>query len=235
MTSKIYEAPDGMLYCGDTIEVLRTLPEESAHCVIADPPYNIGKNFGNGKQADRRADYHQWLWDVWAACGRVVRAGGFLVYTNRIAHIPMGMLAIPEPWRFFHLEVWHEPLSFGGIFYGVAPHWTPIFIYVKGKPWRPFRSALVMSDVHSVSVVAGSARTRINHPTVKPEALIRDFVLHYTREGEVILDPFIGSGTTCVVARKLGRRWIGIDLNAEYLMMAQRRLEGVSLAFPPAG
>ena len=64
-----------------------------------------------------------------------------------------------------------------------------------------------------------------DHPTQKPEKLIAKLVLASTREGDIVLDPFLGSGTTAVVAKKLGRRFVGIESNENYCCLAARRLE----------
>jgi site-specific DNA-methyltransferase (adenine-specific) len=65
------------------------------------------------------------------------------------------------------------------------------------------------------------------HPTQKPEELIRKLVLAASSAGDVVLDPFSGSGTTAVVAEQLGRRWLACDLNAEYNKWAVERIENV--------
>ena len=65
------------------------------------------------------------------------------------------------------------------------------------------------------------------HPTQKPEYLLEEIILSSTREGDLILDPFVGSGTTCVVAKRLGRKCIGIDREAKYLDLAIKRLENI--------
>ena len=65
------------------------------------------------------------------------------------------------------------------------------------------------------------------HPTQKPEELVRKFVLASSNKGDIVLDPFSGSGTTLVVAEQLNRRWLGCDINAEYNEWAIERLEHV--------
>ena len=69
------------------------------------------------------------------------------------------------------------------------------------------------------------------HPAPFPEGLARDHILTWSREGEIVLDPFVGSGTTCKVARKLGRQWIGIDINPTYVALACRRMKQRLLPF----
>ena len=63
------------------------------------------------------------------------------------------------------------------------------------------------------------------HPTQKPEKLLAKLILASSNEGDVILDPFMGSGSTCVTSKKLGRRFVGIELDEQYAAWAQLRLE----------
>jgi hypothetical protein len=78
----------------------------------------------------------------------------------------------------------------------------------------------------------GKERLKINgekaHPTQKPEALLERVILSSTNHGDLILDPFFGSGTTGAVAKKLGRHWIGIEAVAEYISIAQQRINSIS-------
>lgn len=64
-----------------------------------------------------------------------------------------------------------------------------------------------------------------DHPTQKPEKLLAKIILASSNEGDVILDPFLGSGTTAVVAKKLGRRYVGIEIDETYCCLAEKRLE----------
>jgi modification methylase len=87
------------------------------------------------------------------------------------------------------------------------------------------------SDWH-LSIVNGKQRLMLNgkkaHSTQKPEALLYRIILASTKPGDVILDPFFGSGTTGAVAKKLGRRWIGIEREAKYIRVAQKRIDAVT-------
>lgn len=87
-----------------------------------------------------------------------------------------------------------------------------------------------LSDVWEVSVIAAIGRERTGWPTQKPEALLERVVRASSREGDVVLDPFCGSGTTLVVAHRLGRRFIGIDAAPLAIDTAKRRLEAASAA-----
>lgn len=82
-----------------------------------------------------------------------------------------------------------------------------------------------MKDVWTGSLTKPSEKTEGKHPTQKPEYLFERIVLASTEEGQVILDPFCGSGTTGVEAMRLDRRFIGIDVSEEYLQISKKRLE----------
>ena len=85
-----------------------------------------------------------------------------------------------------------------------------------------------MKDVWIGSLTKPSEKTEGKHPTQKPEYLLEKIVLASTEEGQVILDPFCGSGTTGVEAVRYGRKFIGIDVSEEYLDISKRRLEKVA-------
>jgi site-specific DNA-methyltransferase (adenine-specific) len=85
-----------------------------------------------------------------------------------------------------------------------------------------------MKDVWTGSLTKPSEKTEGKHPTQKPEYLLERIVLASTEEGQVILDPFCGSGTTGVEAVRFGRYFIGIDVSEEYLEISKKRLEKVA-------
>ncbi|MGD0897497.1 MAG: site-specific DNA-methyltransferase [Thermoguttaceae bacterium] len=103
--------------------------------------------------------------------------------------------------------------------------------YRGGKPgkehWQPHPHGAKPKDVFELPVTSNGMPEKTPHPTQKPEELIRRILLASSNEGEVVLDPFSGSGTTLVCAEQLRRRWLGCDLEAEYCSWAQTRLEQV--------
>jgi site-specific DNA-methyltransferase (adenine-specific) len=91
---------------------------------------------------------------------------------------------------------------------------------------------LSISDFWEEAICSGSERIKVNgkkaHSTQKPEALLYRVILSSTKPGDVVLDPFLGSGTTCVVAKKLHRHWIGIEKEKKYISVAQKRIKNTS-------
>jgi site-specific DNA-methyltransferase (adenine-specific) len=103
--------------------------------------------------------------------------------------------------------------------------------YGNGKPgredWRPHPKGAKPKDVFEIPVTSNGMREKTPHPTQKPEELIRKLIVAASKEGDLVVDPFAGSGTSLVCAEQLQRRWMGCDLNAEYCSWAVTRLEQV--------
>ncbi|MBD2081665.1 site-specific DNA-methyltransferase [Leptolyngbya sp. FACHB-17] len=93
------------------------------------------------------------------------------------------------------------------------------------KLWHPHPKGAKPRDVIEIPTTCNGMNEKTPHPTQKPEELVRKFVLASSQRGDRILDPFIGSGTTAVVAEQLGRNWLGCDRSAEYLTWAVERIE----------
>ena len=94
--------------------------------------------------------------------------------------------------------------------------------------WKPNPLGAKPRDVLEVPVTSNGMLEKTPHPTQKPEELVRKFVLASSNEGEVILDPFSGSGTTLVCAEQLNRKWIGCDMNETYNKYAVARIETIN-------
>ena len=94
---------------------------------------------------------------------------------------------------------------------------------------RHLRRGKHATNILRVPSLKGSSKEKIGHPSQKPVALIHHLIASGSRKGDIVLDPFLGSGTTAEVAEALGRRWVGIESNAEYARMAKNRLESLLL------
>lgn len=95
----------------------------------------------------------------------------------------------------------------------------------KGRIWQPHPRGAKPKDVLEIPTTCNGMHEKTPHPTQKPEELLRKIVLASSNPGELVIDPFLGSGTTVVVAEQLQRRWKGCDLSAEYCRWAADRLE----------
>lgn len=95
----------------------------------------------------------------------------------------------------------------------------------RGEIWEPHPNGAKPKDVIEIPTTCNGMNEKTPHPTQKPEELLRKIILASSNTGDIILDPFLGSGTTAVCAEQLGRRWLGCDMSVDYLDWAIRRME----------
>lgn len=227
---------------GDAQAKLQLLLENSVDLIIADPPYNLGKNYGNNIDLKDREEYQaftkSWLTEAY----RVLKPGGSLYCFMGVKFIARLYLLLeedlamtPQGWI-----TWHYTQGMGRK-KGFSPRHEDILWFSKGKdaafnlddvrvPQKYFRKRNNMTganpgDVWQFSHVHYCAAERLPHPTQKPEALLERIILASSSEGDKVLDPFLGSGTTARVAQILGRHSIGYDINPDYVQMAKDRMK----------
>jgi modification methylase len=248
---------------GDCLELLPKLPPESVDLVFADPPYNLqlsqalyrpnstevdGVDDG-WDRFDGFADYDRFTRAWLAACRRALKPAGSLwvigTYHNiyRVGSIlqDLGFWLLndvlwiktnPMPnFRGARFTNAHETLLWASK--GRSARYTFNYHAMKAlNQGKQMRSDWVLP------ICSGPERIRVNgkkaHPTQKPEALLYRVLLASTQPGQVVLDPFFGVGTTGAVAKRLGRRWIGIEREADYARLAEQRIRAVEAeAFDP--
>ncbi|MDZ8054838.1 MAG: DNA-methyltransferase [Aulosira sp. ZfuVER01] len=95
----------------------------------------------------------------------------------------------------------------------------------NGKTWNPNSKGAKPRDVIEIPTTCNGMHEKTKHPTQKPEELIRKFILASSKRQDIVIDPFLGSGTTAVTAEQLGRRWLGCDINSDYLELAVQRIK----------
>jgi len=226
---------------GDALELLGTIESESVDLIIADPPYNLGKNYGNNHDIRAFREYLQfseaWLQEsyrVLAPHGTIYVFMGFrfISYLYDILDQRLGMC-------FNSWITWHYTQGTGRT-RGFSPRHDDILMFTKTDdfkfnldsvrvPQKYYRDRNNMAganpgDVWTFSHVHYSNPEREDHPTQKPEAMVARMVLASSDEGDLVLDPFFGSGTTLRVCQVLNRRCIGIELNPGYVDLARRRM-----------
>jgi DNA modification methylase len=230
---------------GDCVEVMRAMEPNSVDLIVTDPPYNIGVDYGFGRKADRRNDYWPWCRNWIYLCNRLLKPHGSLWIVSGQEHGAEIDLSIQlEGLSIRNRITWHET-------FGVYCHRKfgrtsrPIFYAVKNPKQFTFNKSAVtvpsdrqtkygdkraaaggkiMGDVWTISRVCGTFGERIEGvPTQLPSELVRRIVGVSSNPGDVVLDPFAGSGTVCAVAEEMGRSSIGIELNPEYAAIAGAR------------
>ena len=234
------------IHVGDCCEVLASLPRESVDLVLTDPPYNIGIDYGSGKKADLRDDYDIWCgrWIGW--CCRALKPHGSIWVISGQEHgadIDIAMRNCDLVVR--NRITWHE--TFGvqcqrkfartsrPIYYAVKDekHFTfnreavtvPSDRQTKYGDRRAAPGGKVMGDVWQINRVCGTFKERVaGVPTQLPSELVARIIGVSSNPGDVVLDPFAGSGTTLAVAKQMGRKATVIELNPEYAEIARKRV-----------
>lgn len=247
---------------GDCIEVLPTLPAGSVDVIFADPPYNLQLKQelwrpnltkvdavdDDWDQFDSFAAYDRFTAAWLRECRRVLKDSGTIWVIGSYHNIyRVGRILMDLGYWILNDIVWikSNPMpNFRGVRFtnahetllwakkseqarGITFNYHAMKRYNEGKQAR--------SD-WVLPICSGSERVRINgakaHATQKPEALLERVIIASTRVGDLVLDPFLGSGTTAVVAKRLGRRWIGIEADEQYARIAAERIAAVPAPTP---
>lgn len=237
----------------DCVTAMRGLAEGSVDLVVADPPYNLGKDFGVWKETEKEKEWldctKAWLNEA----ARVLKpSGSIFVYGihRHLCWVQCHLYQIGLTYR--RQIIWNYENGFAGYTKSLAAHYEPLLWFSKGdgytyhpirepyksaerlkhkvtkdgKVWSPNPEGRMAGDVWKFPVLAGRrfAQERVAHPTQKPLLLSLRIVRHFSNEGELVLIPFAGSGSECLAARMLNRRYLGFDLNPDYVKIARERI-----------
>ncbi|MFO1152617.1 MAG: site-specific DNA-methyltransferase [Rhodospirillales bacterium] len=254
--------PRDRVITGDCIEVMATLPPASVDMVFADPPYNLQLSNALHRPDLSRVDAVDDAWDqftdlaaydrftrAWlAAARRLLKPDGTLWVIGSYHNIFRVGTALQDL-QFWILNdiVWRKtnPMpNFRGRRFTNA-HETLVWCArdassrYRFNHWamKALNEDLQMRSDWLIPLCTGPERLKSDgrraHSTQKPEALLYRVILAASNPGDVILDPFFGSGTTGAVARRLGRHWFGIERDADYVRLAETRIAAVDPAPDP--
>lgn len=228
---------------GDATEELNKLPNESIDLICTDPPYNLSKDYGNNIDWKQWHEYEKFTLDWLTESKRVLKNTGSIYIFMGVKFISRLFIILQElDFHFNGWITWHYTQGMGRT-KGFSPRHEDILYFTKSDnytfnlenvriPQKYFRKRNNMKganpgDVWEFSHIHYSNPERVNHPTQKPEALMKRIILASSNERDIVLDPFVGSGTTCVVSNCLDRSWIGFDINPEYIKISENRLKKV--------
>ncbi|UVO15911.1 DNA-methyltransferase [Mesomycoplasma ovipneumoniae] len=231
------------IICGNAIEELKKIESKSINLIVTDPPYNLNKDYGNNKDNLEFEEYlefsRQWL----AEAKRVLKDDGTIYIFMGMRYISY-IYSILEKELNMHFNSWITWFYTQGIgkTKGFSPRHDDILMFTKHKskftfnlddirvPQKFYRSINNMrgsnpGNVWQFSHMHYCNKNRKKHPTQKPEALYERMILASSNENDIVLDPFVGSGTMLRVCQQTNRRGIGIEINEEYVQMCKERLE----------
>ena len=243
--------------CGETIEVMKKLPNNCVDLIFADPPYNLqlGGDLHRPDHSKVKAVDEDWDkfkcfedYDTFSSkwlteARRILRPNG-AIWVIGSYHNIYRLGAILQNLGFWILNdvVWRKSNPMPN-FHGkrlTNAHETLIWASKSDNSKYTFNyealkelnEGLQMRSDWVLPICNGKERLKDNrgnkaHPTQKPEALLHRILIASSRQGDLILDPFFGTGTTGAVAKKLGRKFIGIEKSKEYVSIAENRIEKV--------
>ena len=246
----------GQVHTGDCIKGMADLPAQTIDLVIADPPYNLDKDFGMWKESEHRSDWLPWTSHWLKACVRVMAPGASIFVYGIHRHLCWIQCLMYDLGLTYQRQIiWTYENGFAGYTNTLAAHYEPILWFSKGavktfhpirepyksaerlkypvtkngKIWTPHPDGRLAGDVWRFPVLAGRRfrDERVDHPTQKPLSLTNRIVAHFSDVGDVVLVPFAGSGTECVAARTHDRQFIGFELNPTYVALANQRLASI--------
>lgn len=247
------ESDNALIICNDCLKTMNCMKDKSVDLVFADPPYNLGKDFGNNSDSwSDRKEYLKWCYDWIDECFRVLKDDGTFYLMNSTQNMPYISIYLQENYYVLNDIVWSYDSSsvqskkkFGSLYEPIimathAKNTNYTFnhrdIMVEAKtgakrglidyrknPPQPYNTKKVPGNVWNFSRVRFKMDEYENHPSQKPEALLERMILASSNEGEIVFDPFGGSFSTSGVAVKLHRKTISIDINETYFKVGIRR------------
>ena len=224
---------------GDCLELMKELPAESVDLVVTSPPYNKHSNNRHVGHTDSwqnakidygvyvddmaESDYQEWQKKVLRECIRVLKDDGSLFYNHK-PRIVNHKIIFPNEWlgefNIRQMIIWNrknsptlEPIRF-------LP--TTEYIYwitKKAKTPKFNREAMKYTEVWNITATPNSL-----HPAPFPKELVKRCILATTSKNDVVLDPFMGSGTTGVACVQLNRNFIGYEISPDYFKIAEKRI-----------
>lgn len=245
-----FETETEQLFLGDCFELLKKVQPESIDLIFADPPYFLSNNgitcqngkmvsvnkakWDEGKDLKEKHNFNR-KWIRW--CKKALTPSGTIWISGTFHNIySIGMALEQEGFKILNNITWQKTNPPPNLGCRCFTHSTETILWAKKKHKKAkqtFNYALMkeinggkqMKDVWTGSLTKPSEKKEGKHPTQKPEYLLERIILATSNEGDILLDPFCGSGTTGVVSKKYHRKFIGFDNNVGYLQISKKRLE----------
>ena len=242
--------------CGDTFEVLPNLPRHCFDLLVADPPYNLDKDYHGNKFRQMKEDQYREYTEKWLEQAMPLLKETASIYVCCDWQTsPLIMEVLKKHAVIRNRITWQREKGRGArsnwknamediIFATVGQNYyfnidavkvrrqviAPYKVDGKPKDWEEtelgnFRNTCPSNFWDDISIPYWSMPENTAHPTQKPEKLLAKLILASSRPGDLVLDPFSGSGSTLVTAKKLGRHFVGIEQNSQYCVWTEKRLE----------
>jgi len=209
-------APRNIIFNGDCTEVMQVIDDATVDFVLTDPPY-VTKYKDRSGRTVANDDNARWLRPAFKEMHRVLKNGGFCVSFYGWNKVDLFM----DAWRAAGFRIVGHLVfrkRYASTVRFLRYQHEQAYLLAKGEPRRPARPVPDVLDFPY-------SGNRL-HPTQKPLEALQPLIKAFTKEGDLVLDPFCGSGSTLAAAQQLGRHWTGIELDGEHYRTATRRLAG---------
>jgi site-specific DNA-methyltransferase (adenine-specific) len=240
------------VFCEDALAGMARIPDGSIDLILADPPYNLGKDYGNASDQQSVEDYLAWTEQWIDVAVPKLKANGSLYIFLTWRHAPEIFVMLKKRMTMMNEIIWDRRVpSMGGSTRSFSSVHDTIGFFARRKDYYfdldavriPYDAATKKArsrsifvgakwlevgynpkDLWSVSRLHREHAERVDHPTQKPLEIIERMIKASCPPGGVVLDPFMGSGTTALAAQRLGRRYAGFELNPAYCEIIAQRL-----------
>ncbi len=223
------------IICGDALETLKTLPDNYVDLVVTDIPYKIKVSQSSGAFGIKKRVHYKELEaisdgisdDILIELCRVMKKINIYIFCSKTQIPQMLNFFLPKKCN-WQIISWHKtnPVPSCGNSYMPDTEYCLFFrdkgVWVGGTPKT--------KSTYYISPTNKEDKQKYGHPTPKPIHIIKNFIINSSKEGDIILDPYVGSGTTAVAAKELKRYFIGIDKVEKYCKIAQMRLNSEQLS-----
>jgi site-specific DNA-methyltransferase (adenine-specific) len=237
----------------DCLEALDQLPAACADLIIADPPYNLNKDFGVWREIEHKHRWLDWCKTWLRQCERILKPGGSIFVYGIHHHLCWLQCYLYELNLVYRRQIiWFYENGFSGYTKSLSAQYEPLLWFSKGRSytyhpirepyksterlkhriikngreWKPNPQGRLGGDVWRFPTLAGPRfrDEKVKHPTQKPLSISNRVVRHFSNSGDLVVVPFAGSGSECVAAKSAGRRFIGFDVNPFYVELATARV-----------
>ena len=226
------------IYLGDAYKLIKDIPDKSVDLVITDPPYDIEGIHGSGILKSRPANQQTYneISDSGLDKGidlkilddfvKVMKKINIYIWCNKSQIYDYMTYFVKERNCSFEILIWakENPIPFCGTHYLCDKEYCLYF-------WEQGAAVNIPYDrgrTYWISKTNQEDKNNFLHPTIKPIEFIEQLIKNSAGGGAIILDPFVGSGTTCLAAKHLGLSYIGFEINEKYYKIAQDRLQGIN-------
>lgn len=225
------------IYCGDSYELIKSVPDKSVDLIVTDPPYELNNLTGGGMLKEKRIEnlmntlenenLHIGVKeDILNEFIRVCKKINVYIWCNKTLIPKLLDFFVIKHKCTFEIITWHKtnPMPLYGSKYLTDTEYCLYF-----KDGIKLNTTYETAKTHYELSTNNKDKKFFSHPTIKPLQIIKNLIINSSQEGDIVLDCFLGSGTTAVACKELNRHFIGFEINPRFVEIANDRLNGTTI------